>query len=189
VREELGVYTSLEDFVAAFREVRALTEATPDASDPAMEFPVDERAVLERAGASFASIPAGTADPVQRTRVAFAALLADTLSVDEAAARLGRDPSRIRQRIRDRSLWAIATDGGSRLPRIQFADAGAEIPGMGPVLKALPASLHPVSIVGWLTRPKPDLEIGGMAVSPRDWLLAGGGPDEVVALAEDLHVA
>jgi len=189
VLEDLGISATVDQVVETFREVRELTTATADSEAPHAEFSAQERDALERVGASFAPLPPGTPDPVERMRVAFSALLLDTLSVDEVARRLGRDVSRIRQRVRDRSLWALAGEGGARLPRVQFADDGSEIPGMGRLLQALPADLHPVAVLRWLTRPKPDLRLEDVPVSPRDWLLAGGQPDEAVALAEDLHVA
>ena len=189
VLEDLGVNATVAQVVETFREVRELTTATAESDDPVAEFSAQERGALERAGASFAPLELGTPDPVERMRIAFGALLLDSLSVDQVARRLGRDVSRIRQRMRDRSLWALAGEGGARLPLVQFADDGSEIPGMGRVLQALPADLHPVSVLRWLTRPKPDLRLPDVPVSPRDWLLAGGQPDEAVALAEDLHVS
>jgi uncharacterized protein YifE (UPF0438 family) len=184
----LGLGLSVADFEHRIRTVIGATAVSPDAANATAEFSAAERAVLEEAGANFAPLAQDVADPVEQTRAAFVALVLDTLAADEVAARLGRDISRIRQRTRDRTLWAIVTEGAARYPRIQFADDGAEIPGMGRVVKALPPDLHPVAVLRWLTLPKDDLRIEGQAVSPRDWLHAGGHVDETVAIAEDMHI-
>jgi hypothetical protein len=168
------------------------TATTAEPADPANEFSAEERAALERAGANFAPLLPEVADPVEKARIAYAALLLDTVGIAEAADLIGRDRSRVHQRIRERTLWAIPGEGGLRIPRAQFAAESeqhlVEIDGMGRVVKALPSDLHPVSVLRWLTQPKPDLQIEGSPVSPRDWLRAGGNPNEAVALAEDLHV-
>jgi hypothetical protein len=187
--DDLGLRLSVDDFEETIREVISRTVANPEPEDAEVEFSTDERAALGRSGASFAPLPAGTIDPVERTRLAFGALLLDSDSADEAAAHLDRDVSRIRQRIRDRSLWGLGSETGSRLPRVQFDDDGSEIRGIGRVLQAMPADYHPIAVLRWLTRPHHDLLIDDVPVSPRDWLRSGGRISEVVELAEDLHVS
>lgn len=193
VEHDLGVRATVEQVVKTFRAVLEFTATTAEPADPANEFSSEERAALERAGANFAPLAPEVADPVERTRIAYAALLLDTVGVAEAADLMERDRSRIHQRIRERTLWAIPGEGGLRIPRAQFAEGPeqdlVEIDGMGRVVKALPSDLHPVSVLRWLTQPKPDLRIEDSPVSPRDWLRAGGNPDEAVALAEDLNVS
>lgn len=184
----LGIALSIDEFERTFREVVELTQISPDPADAASEFSAVERQALEQMGANFAPLAEDVPDPVEQTRVAYAALLLDTIPANDVAIQLDRDVSRVRQRTRERSLWSITTDAGTRYPRVQFADDGTEIPGMGAVLKALPPDLHPVAILRWLTLPKPELRVEGEKVSPRDWLRAGGQADEAVALAQDLHV-
>lgn len=192
VLEDLGVHSTVDDFVETFRGVVDYTVTNPEPADAAAEFSAEERAALERAGAKFSALPDGTPDPVEQMRIAFGAIATDSVSVEDTADALARDQSRIRQRIRERSLWSIPGERGARLPRVQFDQRDSklvEIPGMGRVLQALPLDLHPVALLRWLTRPKPDLEVDGVALSPRDWLRGGGQVDEAVALAEDLHVS
>jgi hypothetical protein len=185
---QLGIALSIDEFERTFREVVELTEISPDPADAASEFSAVERQALEQMGANFAPLAEDVPDPVEQTRVAYAALLLDTIPANDVAVHLDRDVSRVRQRTRERSLWSITTEAGTRYPRVQFADDGSEIRGMGAVLKALPPDLHPVAVLRWLTLPKPELRVEGETVSPRDWLRAGGQADEAVALAEDLHV-
>lgn len=154
------------------------------------EFDRSTRAALERIGADFTPFPGDRPHPADIVHAAFVSLLVDSDTPDAVARHLDRDVSRVRQRIRDHTLWAIKSANGARLPRVQFEDDGAEITGMGEVLAALPPNLHPVSLFRFLTTPNPalSLEDSGIAVSPRDWLRSGGRPKIVASIARDLHV-
>lgn len=185
----LGLSLSVDELERTVREVVEITIPIPDPADARAQFSLLEREALEAMGADFSALPVEMPDPVERTRLAYVALALDSLSASEVAEQLGRDVSRIRQRTRDRSLWSLPGASGTRFPRAQFAADGSEIPGMGAVLQALPPDLHPVAVLRWLTLPKLDLRLDGRAVSPCEWLLAGGAVVEAVALAEDLHVA
>jgi hypothetical protein len=109
---------------------------------------------------------------------------ADTPSA--LADKLGLDPSRIRQRIRERTLLAIELNGEKRVPRFQFEGA-VEIPGLPKVLAAA-ERLSPLAFALWFLTPSPDLPHGDgdTPTSPRDWLLRTGEVDTVLALAEQL---
>jgi len=185
----LGVFVSVDELERTVREIVEISVPVPDLDDARKQFSLPERTALEAMGADFSLLPVEVPDPVERTRLAYIALVLDSLSASEVAEHLGRDVSRIRQRTRDRSLWSLPGAAGTRYPRVQFAADGSEIPGIGAVLQALPPDLHPLAVLRWLTSPKPDLRVDGRALSPREWLLAGGAADETVALAEDLHVA
>ena len=114
----------------------------------------------------------------------YAQLVASADSMAEVAARLGVKSSRIRQRIGDRSLYAIDTGGARVFPRFQFAGA-ATLPGLGEVLGAFDPDTHPVAVARFFLTPTSDLEsdlVDG-AVSPREWLLAGLPVERVVELA------
>ena len=63
---------------------------------------------------------------------------------------LGVKPSRVRQRIADRSLYAIAVGKEQRFPQVQFHERDL-VPGIGRVLQTLPEDLHPVEVEDWLT--------------------------------------
>jgi len=126
-------------------------------------------------------------DPLLRTQAQYMALLEESLSAVQAAKLLGVDVSRIRQRLRDRSLFGMEHEGTWRLPRFQF-ERRHVIPGLAPVLKALPEDLFPLDVVDWFVLPEADLQLesDSAPLSPREWLLSGRPVETVVALARDL---
>jgi hypothetical protein len=123
-------------------------------------------------------------DPLAQSIADYMALLDTSLTTTQAAKYLKVDPSRIRQRLRDRSLYGIAYDGEKRLPRFQF-ERRKVIPGLADVLAELPAQLSPLDVAEWFLSPNPDLEIEDRSapISPREWLLSGRPVESVVALA------
>jgi hypothetical protein len=142
-----------------------------------------EAAALERVGLSMAPWE-GEAhqDPLVVSITDYMALLETSFTTSEAADLLQVDVSRIRQRLRERSLFGIEYDGERRLPRFQF-ERHLVLPGLREVLAALPEALNPVDVAEWFLSPNPDLELGTGAASPREWLLRGESVGAVVALA------
>lgn len=142
-----------------------------------------EVAALERVGLS-AEPWAGEAhqDPLVVSITDYMALLDTSFTTSDAAALLQVDVSRIRQRLRERSLFGIEYDGERRLPRFQF-ERHLVLPGLREVLAALPEALNPLDVAEWFLSPNPDLELSIGAVSPREWLLRGERVDAVVAVA------
>jgi len=128
--------------------------------------------------------PAGHTDPLARSIADYMALLETSLTTSQAAKYLKVDPSRIRQRLRERSLYGIEYDGEKRLPRFQF-ERRKVIPGLSQVLAELPARLSPLDVTEWFLSPNPDLEIEDRPepISPREWLLSARPVEAVVALA------
>jgi hypothetical protein len=126
-------------------------------------------------------------DPLSRSIVDYIALVETSLTTAEAARRLKCDVSRIRQRLRERSLFGLEHEGEWRLPRFQF-ERGHPLPGLATVLSALSSDLNALDVVEWFLRANPDLEIEahGPALSPRAWLLRGLPPEPVAALARRL---
>lgn len=126
-------------------------------------------------------------DPLIKSQAQYMALLEESLSAAQAAKLLGMDVSRIRQRLRDRSLFGVEHEGTWRLPRFQF-ERRLVIPGLGRVLKALPEDLFPLDVVDWFVLADADLQLEGdvAPLSPREWLVSGRPVDAVVALARDL---
>ena len=124
-------------------------------------------------------------DPLMRSIADYMALLETSLTSGEAARYLKVDVSRIRQRLRERSLFGIDYDGQRRLPRFQF-ERKQVLPGLREVLGALPEALNPLDVAEWFLSPNPDLEVAeqDVPVSPRDWLLRGLSVDAVVKLAQ-----
>ena len=95
--------------------------------------------------------------------------------------------SRIRQRIREKSLFALDYEGEWRLPRFQF-ERKKVLPGLAAVLVMLPEQINPLDVATWFLEPNIDLEgdEGEAAFSPRQWLLRGGAPQTVAQIARHL---
>jgi hypothetical protein len=159
------------------------------AADPARDLTRAETEVLARGGFELDARDLGDHDPLARTVAEYAALLATSLTVEQAAKLLGVDPSRVRQRLAARTLYGIKTHRGWRLPTFQFEDSVGTLPGLEEVLPALDPDLHPISVYRWLVTPSPDLEIDGEAVSPTVWLRAGGTPRQAAEIAASLQPA
>ena len=157
-------------------------------ADPRPELTAEERAVLEAGGADLRPLGPGEDEPVVRAAADYAALLAASLTVPEAARRLGVDGSRVRQRLAARQLYGIRRPTGWLLPLLQF-EGDRLVPGIERVLPRLDPRLHPLAVVGWLTRPHRDLHPPGdpeeEPVPPLAWLRSGGSAELVAELAED----
>ena len=134
-----------------------------------------------------APLATGEAHLLHRATAEYARLLTDSYSVEEAAAVLGVNGSRVRQRLtaRPRTLFGLKIGKSWRIPKFQFHGRRL-IPGLEAVLPRLPASLHPVAVYRWLTSPSPDLVVGDKAISPLDWLRVGNAPDPVARMAASL---
>ena len=178
--------------------IRAL-RAAPLAPMGAEELPSGEAAVLKEGGFALRMI-AEQEDPYLQTVADYAALVATGLTVKEAAARLKIDPSQIRRRLGQRTLYGLKIDDDWVLPAFQFVgEDGPLVPGLAEVLPHLPATLHPVPVYRWFTRPDPDLRlrvlhapredtwVPDVALSPLDWLRSGGAPATVATLVAGLE--
>ena len=150
------------------------------------ELTPSELALLDRAGVDVEEHP-DREDPMTVYATEFGAILATSLSAIRAGERLGGVTAvRVRQMIRERSLYAVRLEGRWRIPIFQFQDEGL-VPNIVAVNPALPPTLDPVSVLRWYTRPDPELEsAGGDVLSPLDWLRAGLDPATVVRIARDL---
>jgi hypothetical protein len=126
-------------------------------------------------------------DPLSRSIVDYMALIETSLTAADAARLLGVDVSRVRQRLRERSLFGVEYEGEWRLPRFQFARKHV-LPGLAEVIASLPAEANALEIAEWFLSPNPDLEIEDREtpLSPRDWLLRGMPPERIARLARQL---
>lgn len=189
---------------AAFEErVRAAIHSlhpVPLAPTGAEEIPAGEAAVLVEGGFILRPVPE-QASPYLQTVADYAALVATALTVKAAAARLGVDPSQVRRRLGQRTLYGLKIDDDWVLPTFQFVgEDGPPVRGLPEVLPQLPPALHPVATYRWFTQPDSDLRLRALrpraddssgkdvALSPRDWLHAGGASATVAALAAGLGV-
>jgi hypothetical protein len=122
-------------------------------------------------------------DPLTQSITDYMALLETSYSTSQAAKYLKVDASRVRQRLRERSLFGIDYEGEKRLPRFQF-ERKQVLPGIREVIAALPADLNPLDVAEWFLSPNPDLEEGDEEIlSPREWLRKGHPVEAVVELA------
>jgi hypothetical protein len=175
---------------AALARNRPLTTAATPTSNRRLstDLSAAETAALRGVGAFKDQAPVRVDnDPLLRSQAEYMALLEESLSAAEAAKLLHVDVSRVRQRLRERSLFGLEHEGSWRLPRFQF-ERRLVIPGFAQVLKALPPDLFPLDVVDWFLLPDPDLQLDSDAapLSPREWLLSGRPVETVVTLARDL---
>ena len=189
--EQAGLHVQLDEFESLVME--AVQRALPRRPlvDARADLTADEAAFLSDAGVpleDFAPPELGSRSPLVQTAADYAALLATSLTVPKLARRLGVDQSRVRQRIARHTLIAVKDGSAWRLPLFQLDDLGQQlVPGLAAVAPRL-AGVHPVAVARWFTLPHPDLvDDDGNPVSPRAWLLGGGDPAEVAALADELR--
>ena len=129
----------------------------------------------------------GRRDPIAETAARYEGLLRTSLSTAEAGARLGVDPSRIRQRLAERTLYGIRPQSQWVLPAFQFLEKG-EVPGWSAVAPRLRTGLHPVAVQCWFLEPNVDLvdPETDKRLSPRNWLRAGFPPEAAARSAAEL---
>ncbi len=187
---ERGIFRTLEEIEGDVREMISYSIGTLPVGvvgrEPARQFTSEEADVLKRGGLTL-EVYEGKDSAATRTAERYAAMMALALTEDEVRKLLGVRPSRVRQRIADRSLYAISVGKERRFPQMQFYEADL-VPGIGKVLQALPEDLHPVEVESWLTSPSPDLLASedGEALSPREWLISGGTASSLLPMARDL---
>ena len=144
-----------------------------------------QQATLRKLGASLQPLGAGELGPIAGLAAAHAEVVSHSATVSGLAKRLGVDPSRVRQRIYARSLYAFKHRGAWLIPSFQL-EANKLLPGVEAVISQLSPSLHPVAVSRWFTTPNADLVLEDRAVSPIAWLASGGPPDGVAALANSI---
>ena len=124
---------------------------------------------------------------VSTLAAAYARMCAQALTTKEAATLLHVQPSRIRQRLGERTLFGIEQEDHWVLPRFQFQNDQL-VPGIGKVLQVLDEGLHSLSVERFFTTPQPELyaEELGRDLTPCEWLQAGYDGAPVIRLARDL---
>lgn len=125
------------------------------------------------------------ADAVAGAVLARHRLLAGSLTTRQAADVVGVNPSRIRQRLDDRSLWGYKHEGEWRVPAWQLRSGGL-VEGIATVNQALDEDLDPLEVEGFYHTPSPDLRLAGTNATPLQWLEAGLDPAPVTRIAASL---
>ncbi|MGI8807894.1 MAG: hypothetical protein ACR2KK_08655 [Acidimicrobiales bacterium] len=141
-----------------------------------------QQSTLRKLGASLQPLRADDLGPIAGLAAAHAEVVSQSTTVTALANRLGVDPSRVRQRIYARSVYAFKHHGGWLIPNFQL-EPNSVIPGVEAVVWKLSPTLHPVAASRWFTTPNSDLILEDQVVSPIAWLASGGPPDRVAALA------
>ena len=183
--DEDYVHAALESFLG--RAVSPGQFRQQSTLDPARALSSGEREVLGAVGMMPDDRTEADAEAARQESLnVFFRILQSALTTAEAARQLGKDPSRIRQRVREGSLLALVSGGEMRLPALQFHQ-NAEIPGLGQVLRALPKGIDTLEVLSWLTTPTPDLpDAQREPSSPREYLLRSGDVAPVITIAEGL---
>jgi hypothetical protein len=86
----------------------------------ARELPEAELEVLRSGGFDVDAGPSDQDDPIARASAAYSALMETALTIKAVAAALGRNESRIRQRLLQRSLYGLRRGRNWLLPLFQF---------------------------------------------------------------------
>ena len=180
-----ALFAASAEALLAHRPLRG--NSTP-ALEPQHALTRDELAALGAVGLSTAAWSTNeTDDPLAQTVVDYMALIETSLGTTEVAQMLGVDASRVRQRLREGSLCGVEYEGEWHLPKFQF-ERRKVLPGLATVLGAVPSGANALEVAAWILSPNIDLvaDEAERPLSPRAWLLRGGSPERVAALARDL---
>lgn len=115
-----------------------------------------------------------------------AVTIAESFTTAETAALLGVSESTVRRRRVKRTLYAFPHGWQWLFAAWQFTTA-ATIPGIVELAPALPPSIHPAFVRGMMLAPRPGLADGAELKSPRQFLIEGGDPAQVIAIFEALE--
>ena len=185
VSDEEYVHSALKEFR---RNSHTRSEFRQRATlEPERAFTAGEVRALSRVGLQRSERLRGDAERARREALAvFFTAFHTALSTAEAAALLGVNASRVRQRVKERTLLALNDASELRFPSIQFFK-GKELPGLRSVLPALPEQVKAIEALSWLATPTAELaDDGAEPRSPRDYLLATGETAPVIELARAL---
>lgn len=102
---------------------------------------------------------------------------------------LGIEESSVRHRKDKGLLYSFKTDQSLRYPTWQFVESDdpkrRTLPNLSALVKAIPDTMHPASVLGFMTTPQDDLLVDDEAVTPVEWLKGGGDVQEVVDLLSE----
>jgi len=165
---------------------RALGELLPRVPAGNVAVPGDEAAFLATHSGVTPASEAQLLELDARSVARAAAEAAQSLSRGQIAHRLGLDPSRISHMTSDGALFAYRGGPGRLLYPDWQLHGRSLLPHLKLVLRSVPVGSHPVAVRRFMTTPDDDLTLSGQPQSPRDWLVGGGDPASVAALAGTL---
>ena len=180
-----SMFAASAEALLANRPLRAVSSAPVQTREALSK---GELAAIVAVGLSTERWPPEQADdPLTQSIVDYVALIETSLGAAEVARMLEVDVSRVRQRLREHSLFGVEYEGEWKLPKFQF-ERRKVLPGLATVLAALPAEMNALEVAEWFLSPNPDLEPEGKEkpLSPRDWLIRGLPAERVAELARGL---
>ncbi|WP_186626585.1 hypothetical protein [Rhodococcus sp. BP22] len=145
-----------------------------------------DAALLDKSG--FVADPAAAAAARLDRGIRMQELIHRSLSVIDAAERLGVSAARIRQRLADGTLWAFTSGRSRLLPPAQFTAAGG-VRHLEKVMPRVAKDLHPLSLQALLTQPQPSLIVDGRPVSITAWLTGCASTARAINQAADVVTA
>jgi excisionase family DNA binding protein len=163
-----------------------LARSAPVSRDPVRDWSNAEAAVLDEENIDVSGLGSEERDPAADSARRYLGMLADGLSVAQAAQQMGVNRSRVRQLLGERRIYGIRP--GARawvLPAWQFSGHGL-LPGIDKVVAELDPALHPLVVTGFFTSAHPELSVHGHQLTPLEWLSGGGDPAEVTVLLDGL---
>ncbi len=144
--------------------------------------PAREQQLLEHGGLDFSNGDAFAHAAAAEAVAHETELLAGAVTVQQAAVRMGVSASRIRHLVADKELAAIRTSRRLLLPAWQFDGVGKPLRGLRDVLKHARSPEHPLAMQAFMTTPQPELQVDDRVLTPREWLISGGDPNDVAEL-------
>jgi hypothetical protein len=160
------------------------------AKEPVVQSPsltAAEAAMLDDAGLVEGSRDRPAA--FEKSRIEFELLVNESFPLERAAKILGVNPSRLRQRLVQRTLYGIKEGRSWRIPTFQFDAKGKKlVRGIEKVLPKIRPDAHPLAVATWFANPHQDLVVGDeeKPVTPLQWLSGGSSIDVVAELANEI---
>lgn len=153
---------------------------------PGLALSEHDAALLDKSG--FVADPAAATAARLDREIKMQDLIHRSLSVTDAAERLGVSAARIRQRLAGGTLWAFTSGHSRLLPPAQFTAAGG-VPHLEKVMPRVAKDLHPLSVQALLTALQPSLIVDGRPVSITAWLTDCAGTAQEIDQAADVITA
>jgi hypothetical protein len=125
----------------------------------------------------------------EKSRIEFELLVKESFTLAKAAKILGVNPSRLRQRLAERTLYGFKEERSWRIPTFQFdAKRKKLVRGIDHVAPKIRADAHPLAVARWFTKQHQDLVVGDdeTPVTPLQWLSGGNSVDVVADLATEI---
>ncbi|GIT78478.1 hypothetical protein LLS1_01470 [Leifsonia sp. LS1] len=109
-----------------------------------------------------------------------------SLSENETARRLIISDDQLTRLRTDGDLYAFRLHGRFRYPLWQFTNEPGRpvLPHLRPLSHAFPHDWHPAGVLAFMSTPKSSTRINGEPVTPIQWLIAGGDPNQLVHIIE-----